>query len=384
MASRPAAVRAGCPAPRPDPRDHAMRTRCAGSSTKRSLSVPASSRAAPSTTATIAAVHVAGGELGLERAPWPRSSWRRRGAPRSRGRAGGRCTAAAPCAGPRGSPRACGRPSASRSRSVAMVRRPARLVHHQQGLVLVDDTELGGQSRRPRRRRRGGPSAILSPRATAVRAVACHRAVDAHAAGGEPLLEAPPRGLGEQRAQAAPPACPRSLAPQARPAACWPRSRKVPRKPTASARRVAPATPAREDGRAASARAPRSASVAPPTPARRPARCRPRPRRRRGGRTPPRRPRATTPRVAPSALRITDVIEPLVPRDRESAPASTTMPASTLTAATSRTACAIWSTMPDARSSTSRTGIAVMLGNAPTTADCRRSSRRARASAVAR
>src|SRR5262249_46275396 len=67
-----------------------------------------------------------------------------------------------------------------------------------------------------------------------------------------------------------------------------------------------------------------------------------------------------------------------------SAPAITTSPLTTLQPATSRIANAIWSRTAATRSSISRTGMAVTLGNAATTAGCTRASppRRARAGAA--
>src|SRR6266508_1490289 len=114
---------------------------------------------------------------------------------------------------------------------------PRRLVHDDEGLVLVDEAQAfwKGHAAAPAQL-----DAVLGAHHGAP--VAGDAPVDLHAARLEPLLETPAGGVGKKRAQTF---RQRRLAhsPRSTPSGLRPRSRKVPRKPTASANSVAPATP---------------------------------------------------------------------------------------------------------------------------------------------
>ena len=124
----------------------------------------------------------------------------------------------------------------SRSRSVAIGEQAPGLHHHQDRVVLVHPAEPAREwGARPGTRPEGDHRIGRQREA----AVAARATVDGDAAGREPLLEAPARGLRVERAQP----LREGHSPRRTPSGRRARRRRVPRMPTSSASPVAASTP---------------------------------------------------------------------------------------------------------------------------------------------
>src|SRR5262245_4169252 len=171
-----------------------------------------------------------------------------------------------------------------------------RLDHHQERVVLVDEGQLAGEGRATSRAQpdQGVGADRQAP-------VAARAAVDGHAPALEPLLHAPAGGLRIERAEP----FREGHSPRRTLSGRRPRSRRVPRSPTSSARPGAESTPAssapgahragRSKAQRITAQASAAASALPARPAAAPRRT-----------YSTAKTRATKPGVAPTTFRITD------------------------------------------------------------------------------
>src|SRR6266540_4323175 len=173
---------------------------------------------------------------------------------------------------------------------------PRRFVDHEQRVVFMDQAE---------RRGKGGPRPPAQGYCVGCTdrqpAIPLDRAVDGDAPCLEPLLEAAPRGLGEELAEP----LEKGHSFLSTPSGRWPRSRRVPRNPTVMARRVATGTPvastagsqlqAMPKANRRTAQASAAASAVPHTPAAAPSSA-----------YSTTKTRAIRPRLAPRVLRITE------------------------------------------------------------------------------